>query len=252
MASASKPIADIKQADYGIDAPGVVRWLATRGALLAFFGVIVFYVNGQTNPQAARSIGSLTFFPGLGFLFGAALVFWSSRVGKLKLRDEILDRIQWKGDEKILDVGCGSGLMLIGAAKRLGKGGKATGVDIWSTKDQSGNGIPAITANAKVEGVLDKVRIDTGDARKLSYADASFDVVLSTLVIHNIRGSEGRELAISEIWRVLKPGGTIAIADIANIGTYTRLLKQHGAQLELSDRTFLLGIPSRWILARKP
>ncbi len=56
---------------------------------------------------------------------------WSSRVAKLKLRDRLLDSLALKGDEKILDVGCGRGLLLIGAAKRL-KTGKATGIDVWS------------------------------------------------------------------------------------------------------------------------
>ena len=45
----------------------------------------------------------------------SAVMVWSSRVGKLKLRDTLLDGLTWRGDENVLDVGCGRGLLLIGA-----------------------------------------------------------------------------------------------------------------------------------------
>ncbi len=239
------------KADYGIDAPRVLRWLATRGLLLALFGVIVFNVNQQSNPRAAQSIGAAAFFPGLGFLVAAAVMFWSSKIGKQKLRDEILDAISWSGSEKVLDAGCGRGLMLIGAAKRLNKSGRATGIDSWNSNDLSGNSLAAATANAKAEGVSDRIKIDTGDLRKLPFADASFDVVLSSLAIHNLRGAEGRKLAVKELWRVLKPGGTLAIADIARTASYAEMLEERGAIVTLSSNRLLWCVPTRWLMARK-
>ncbi len=247
MASAEKPVPG--NADYGIDAPKTVRWLATRGLLLMMFGAIVFTVNQTSNPQAARTIGSMTFFPGVGFALAAAVMFWSSKVGKMKLRDEMLDSMTWNGSEKVLDAGCGRGLMLIGAAKKLGKAGKATGCDIWTT-DLSGNTLAAVSLNAKAEGVADRVKIDTADIRKLPYADASFDVVLSSLVIHNLK-AEGRELAVKELWRVLKPGGTLLIADIFQTPNYARMLEGRGATVSLSTTRFLWCVPTRWLRATK-
>jgi SAM-dependent methyltransferase len=248
MASASTSAPG--KADYGIDAPKTLRWLATRGALLALFGVIVFNVNQISNPQAAHTIGAMTFFPGIGFLAAAAVMFWSSKVGKLKLRDEMLDSITWNGSEKVLDAGCGRGLMLIGAAKKLGKGGRTTGCDLWTT-DLSGNTLAAVSMNAKSEGVSDKTKIDTADIRKLPYAEASFDVVLSSFVIQNIRGPEGRELAVKELWRVLKPGGTLLIADIFQTPNYAKMLQERGANVTLSGTSFLWCLPTRWLRATK-
>jgi cyclopropane fatty-acyl-phospholipid synthase-like methyltransferase len=46
--------------------------------------------------------------------------------------------VPWKGDEAVRDVGCGHGLMLVGAARRLTTG-KATGIDIWQAEDLTGN-----------------------------------------------------------------------------------------------------------------
>lgn len=83
-----------------------------------------------------------------------------------------------------------------------------------STKDLSGNALERTQANVEVEGVKDKVELRSDDARKLSFHDASFDVVLSNLCIHNIPDKQGRDQACREIARVLKPGGIALISDL--------------------------------------
>ena len=184
------------------------------------------------------------------FAIGAFMI-WSSRVAKLGLRDRLLDSVGLRGDEKVLDVGCGRGLLLIGAAKRL-QTGKATGIDIWSTEDLSGNSPDAAKQNAKLEGVADRVRIENGDARKLVYPDKSYDVVVSSLAIHNIPGHTERDQAVREMWRVLKPGGRLLIFDIFHTGDYARVLRESGAQdVELSGLSFLWCVPSRSLVAKK-
>ena len=82
---------------------------------------------------------------------------WSSRVAKLRLRDQLLDSLALRGDERVLDVGCGRGLLAIGAAKRL-KNGKVIGIDVFNPFDLSGNSPEAAKANAKIEGVADKAK----------------------------------------------------------------------------------------------
>ena len=151
-------------------------------------------------------------------------MIWSSRVAKLRMCDRLLDLLPWRGDEKVLDVGCGRGLLLIGAAKRLEER-KSHGVDIWRSEDLSGNGPEATLANAKAEGVADRVKIESADARKLPMADASIDTIVSSLAIHNIPNREEREQAIAEMVRVLKPGGHVAILDILHTGTYAKELQ---------------------------
>src|SRR5205823_1073831 len=114
--------------------------------------------------------------------------------------------IRWRGDERVLDVGCGHGLMLLGAAKRL-TSGRATGIDIWSREDQKANSAEATLENARREGVADRVELLTADAREIPFPDGSFDVVISSFAIHNIYDRAQRGRAIREIARVLKPGG---------------------------------------------
>jgi arsenite methyltransferase len=121
----------------------------------------------------------------------------------------------------------GRGLLLVGAAKRLTTG-KATGIDLWQEEDLAGNTAQATRANVEAEGVADRVEIQTGDARKLPFADASFDVIVSNAALHNIYDAKERQTAVREIARVTKPGGWAIIGDIKNLGEYALILQNQG------------------------
>ncbi len=238
--------------DYGLDAPKMVRRLASRAGFMIAAAAVLYFVNRTSNPAAAVPLAASMFSIGLSFGLAAGVMVLSSRVSKLKIRDRILESIPWRGDENVLDVGCGRGLFLIGAAKRLKKG-KATGVDIWQSQDLSGNTADATIANAKAEGVANRVKIETADARQLPFPDSSFDVVLSSLAIHNITSSPERDKAIREIARVLKSEGYLAIFDIFHTGEYAKTLRALGFEdLRLSPLTLLWCVPTRSLTARKP
>jgi ubiquinone/menaquinone biosynthesis C-methylase UbiE len=132
--------------------------------------------------------------------------------GKLRIWERVLDQAGLKGDERLLDLGCGRGAVLIAAARRL-PAGHAAGADLW-TKDQSGNSPEATLANAAAAGVADRVEVHTADMTALPFADGSFDVVTSAMAIHNIPSPEGRYRAVDEAMRVLRPGGQVLIADV--------------------------------------
>jgi ubiquinone/menaquinone biosynthesis C-methylase UbiE len=131
--------------------------------------------------------------------------------GKLRVWERELDKVGLKGDEELLDLGCGRGAVLIAAARRLPEG-RAVGVDLW-TADQSGNRPEATLANAAAAGVADRVEVRTGDMTALPFDDDSFDVVTAALAIHNIRSAQGRHRSIEEAMRVLRPGGHLVVAD---------------------------------------
>jgi ubiquinone/menaquinone biosynthesis C-methylase UbiE len=189
---------------------------------------------------------------GLSLLATAGVMLWGSKVGKLRMRDRLLDGIPWRGDEQVLDVGCGRGLLLLGAAKRL-RTGKAVGVDLWQKEDLSGNRPEAAHANARAEGVADRVEIQDGDARSLPFADASFDVVLSSSALHNLYDPAERGKALREIVRVLKPGGRVAVFDIRHTDEYARVFRECGlADVQRSRPYFFFVIPAHTVTARKP
>ena len=223
MSNSKSPL---QKPDYGIDAPGVIRnlYLVATLGLVAYFtalaGVwsgVVFHVD-----FAHTGLGM-----GIGCAFMGTWMLYDSKVGKLKERETLLDLVALKGDEQVLDVGCGRGLLLVGAAKRL-VSGHAMGLDLWSQEDLTDNKPEATLENAKREGVTDRVTVETGDMRKMPFADAAFDVIVSNVAIHNIYDRPGRAQAMAEIARVLRPGGRILIHDIRHIPGYAADLAPHG------------------------
>jgi ubiquinone/menaquinone biosynthesis C-methylase UbiE len=136
--------------------------------------------------------------------------------------------------------------------------GKAVGVDLWRTMDQSGNSIDATRRNAIAEGVADRVELHTADMQALPFPDNSFDVIVSSMAIHNISGTAGRKKAVAEAARVLRPGGRLMIVDIRGTGEYQEQLTATGLQDVVRRR---LGMGSWWgiawaaatlVTARKP
>lgn len=233
--------------DYGIDAPGVVRNLLVIGAALILSGVLFPVVHvGQVTIFWRAS----AFWPGGSLLLGGLLMLAYAKWGKFRHRDRMLNMISWRGDEQVLDVGTGRGLLLIAAAQRLTTG-KGTGIDIWSSKDLSGNSLERTQTNVEMEGVKDKVELRGDDARKLGFPDASFDVVLSNLCLHNIPGAEGRAQACREIVRVLKPGGTALISDFILTGVYKKVFEQAGLKTTRTAINFLTYPPLRVVRAEK-
>lgn len=241
-----------RTADYGLDAPGVFRGLLMGGLAAGLVGFLI--VRWALGGRSGVIVG-LAFMvqnTGIGCLFGAAMLFLSSRYGKLHLRDRLLGGLNLRGDEALLDVGCGHGLLLIGAAKKLPRG-RAVGLDLWSQVDQGSNSSAATLRNAEIEDVSARVEVRDGDMRKLPFADASFDAAVAHFAIHNIPSHGGRREAIREISRVLKPGGQVALSDMKSVGLYADQLRKSGLhEVKISWPSFWTWPPSRIVTAKKP
>ena len=162
---------------------------------------------------------------------------------RLKARDKFLYEIPWQGNETVLDVGCGNGILVMGAAKRLTTG-KGIGIDIWT--DFSGDNRPeAFQENAKIEGVADLVSLQNEDVRQLPYDNESFDIIISGLTMHHISHGSDTNKAMSEMTRVLKPGGRIAVYDEPfTVYLCAKLMRQNGLEVEKKDRDMVFGIKS--------
>jgi ubiquinone/menaquinone biosynthesis C-methylase UbiE len=211
----------MRRGDYGYDAPHA-PFAFTAVGLFAAVRAILSWQGGDVRHTILRSLFA-------AFFFGNALSYlYATRRGKFIEWERILERLQLRGDEQVLDLGCGRGAVLTAVARRLTTG-RVTGVDIWDALDQSGNAREATERNASLEGVAERISVETGDMRKLPFADATFDLIVSSLAIHNIRGNAGRRQAIAEGYRVLKPGGRLVIADIRATAVYADALRRLGA-----------------------
>jgi arsenite methyltransferase len=246
----SKPIASWTKPDYGIDAPAAMRNLFISGSLCIALVI--------TTPRVWH-IGSVGFelhkmfmVWGIILLIEAFLFLYYVKAGKLSHRDFMLAMHSWHGDEQVLDVGCGRGLLLAGAAKKLTTG-HATGIDIWSNVDMGGNSETATLRNLALENITSRCTLINAGAQQMPFESASFDVIVSNLCIHNIYDRPTRLKALHEIVRVLKPGGIALISDFKRTGEYATEFLDAGLTVERRWGNVLTTFPPlRIVVARKP
>jgi len=179
----------------------------------------------------AAGLGLLVAVPGLPSLLGGVLLL----VGLISLafvlalgvitnpalrrhaRAQMLNSVTWRGDERVLDVGCGNGFLLNEAAKHLTTG-LATGIDVWKAEAGAQTADLALR-NARLEGVADRVEVENVDARSMPFADNTFDVIVSSLMLHHAGGGQERQRVLQEMARVLKPEGRILLYDASPLIT---------------------------------
>ena len=165
-----------RRGSYGIDAPfaPAIIALVLIGELL-----LAIYLGRPWLLVVVAFLAAV-----LGFYLHSTLR------GKFAVWADLLNDLNLRGDERLLDLGCGRGAVLLMAAQRLTTG-RAVGIDLWRSVDQSGNSIDATRRNAAAEGVADRVELHTGDMTALPFEDNRFDLIVSSLAIHNISRSTG-------------------------------------------------------------
>jgi arsenite methyltransferase len=210
------------------------------GGCVCLLLVAILLLRAGNGPSAAFALVAAALL-----LLTLGIYLHTTRRGKFAVWAELIEEFQIAGDERVLDVGCGRGAVLTMLAKLLPRG-RAVGIDLWSKVDQSGNSPDATERNLVAEGVRDRCQLMTGDMRALPFHDASFNLIVSSLAIHNIRDPAGRSKAIDELSRVLEPGGRLAIADLLWTNTYARQLQDRGF---LDVRRRYLGWRFWWVPA---
>jgi arsenite methyltransferase len=121
------------------------------------------------------------------------------------IRATYLDLLQIAPGERVLDIGCGTGVVTRDAARRVGANGKVVGVDPSPTM------LTVARELAEGDGLHEQIDFRVGDARTLPVDDAAFDVVLAITALSHTTDAER---ALPELIRAVRPGGRIGIFDI--------------------------------------
>lgn len=187
--------------------------------ILLSLGGVFFIINAVASKSWSPLIGSLVLF-----LF-AGLYLHTTLIGKFRILEKIVESLPIKQDAQVLDLGTGHGAFLVPFAKRLKRPGKIIGTDIWKQSDQSGNSIANTQKIVDDYGLSDVVELQTTDMRKLPFKNESFDFVIASYSIHNVKPKSARIETIAEAYRVLKVGGRLIIVDIEHVSDYREALR---------------------------
>jgi ubiquinone/menaquinone biosynthesis C-methylase UbiE len=125
--------------------------------------------------------------------------------GKLReLRQRTADLAGIQPGEMVLDVGCGTGTLAMEVKPRVGATGHVFGIDPGAQQ--------IARARSKAARHNLSIEFQIGVIEHLDFPDQTFDVVVSTIMMHHLSDSLKRQ-GLAEIARVLKPGGRLVIAD---------------------------------------
>jgi ubiquinone/menaquinone biosynthesis C-methylase UbiE len=181
--------------------PGVVLAHVAMLGGLVFIAARVTRAQGRQGTENSQQSGSSLLHRPRLFDFQVRLITLGR---ERKLREWMLNLADLEPGDLVLDVGCGTGTLLLAAAERVGPSGAVHGVEPS----------PEMAARARDKAEARGVPLDVveGSAGSLPYPPGSFDVVFCTLVLHHLPESI-REVAIREMRRVLRPGGRVVIID---------------------------------------
>lgn len=201
-------------ADYGTDVPKVPLAVATTAALVGAGALWTGFLGfGLLSVGAAGVLGAST-----------ASALYTHRLGRNRVWADVLAGVALRGDERVLDVGCGRGAVLVALARRLPRG-KAVGFHPWTAADTEA----PTRANVVAEGMTDRVTLQRGDLRSMPFLDRTFPLVVSSLALCELPDAQSRAQAVSEMWRVLGDGGTLLIVDRWYGADHARTLEHLGA-----------------------
>jgi SAM-dependent methyltransferase len=190
-------------ADYG-------NWVSTK--LIYGSAVLGALFLGLSFLHLAFAIGAVPFLAALVY-FAYARHAFSPRGGDIqaKLWELVLDRLNWDGKGKALDIGCGNGPLTIALAKRH-PDGHVTGIDYWGkTWDYSK---AVCERNAEAAGVAEWTDFQKASASALPFEDGTFDAAVSNFVFHEVSDARDKREVIKEALRVVKKGGHFAFQDL--------------------------------------
>ncbi|MDX8150581.1 methyltransferase domain-containing protein [Patulibacter brassicae] len=234
---------------YGLDRPRQVRGLAGIGMLAGVLTLVAAVVVDVATAEAVVVL--LLLATCIGAFLASALMFRTSRTTKIRAVDDVLDGLELRGDERALDLGCGSGLLCAGLAVRL-PAGDVVGVDAWVEHHLQPNGKPLARTTLHAAGVKG-VHLRTGSMRELPVEDGAVQLAVSRDALSLLPGPVARDEVVAELLRVVRPGGRVALLEpFVARDLAARLTSAGFTDVTVGPRRWSLMPPHRLVTARRP
>ncbi len=191
-------------------APDFGNWVSTR--LIYIFGVLGLALLAVAFLFWVALIPALVFFA-VAVYFAYARYLFSPRGGNVqdKIWETAITNLDWSGEGKAVDIGCGNGALTIKLAKKFAEA-QVTGIDFWGERWEYSKG--TCEANAKAAGVAERVSFQKASASKLPFDDGYFDAAVSNLCFHEVADAKDKREVIREALRVVKKDGKFAFQDL--------------------------------------
>lgn len=142
---------------------------------------------------------------------------------------------------RVLDAGCGGGRNLV---YLLRSGYDVCGVDL--STDAIAH-VRALASGLAPQLPADNFRVEA--VEEMSFADADFDVVICSAVLHFARDEEHWQRMLREMWRVLKPGGLFFARLASSVGVEEQIVRLEGRRFHLPDGSDRFLVDDRMLLA---
>ncbi len=208
-----------KNVGLAMEKPDYGNWVSRR--LIYVFGILglIFIVVSLLAIFVGQYLLALPFIVLTALSFIVAIYFTYARYlfspqGK-NVQDQVwnlvMDHLEWNGDGRVLDIGCGNAALTIKVAKKY-PNAQIVGVDYWGKNWEYGK--RTCEKNAAIEGVSDRVTFQQSSASKLPFEDESFDVAVSNLTFHEVRDAKDKREVVREGLRVVRKGGIFVFQDL--------------------------------------
>ncbi|MEH7418726.1 class I SAM-dependent methyltransferase [Neobacillus drentensis] len=167
-----------------------------------------------------------------------------------KIHDLMVAQVNWDGKGKILDIGTGSGSLIIKLAKSY-PNSFLTGIDYWGGNWEYSKA--QCQQNAEIEGVADRVAFLKASAAELPFNDDEFDLIVSCLTFHEVKDRRNKAEVIVEALRVLRPGGEFVFLDLfmdekifGKEKELLKVLKEHGvSEMNIFKLSNVMKLPKQ-------
>jgi arsenite methyltransferase len=247
-----QPAAKAFEPNYGLDYPDRLRHYVIEGLLVGSLGLSMMVAIGEQMPFFSSLFLLVGCGGGLLMLLWAGHFWWSSRYGKVRASTEMLRRLNWNGIDRVLDIGCGHGMLML-LVNKCNPDAQLIGMDVWNADSQYENSESMLWKNLDGAGIAKRCSVETMDIRQTRFAEKNFSKLVSSLTLHEIRNAPHRRLAVREALRLVQAGGEVAFLELRHHKELCGYLQEFGfRQIRISPAFFLFGRSAHYVIAKRP